>query len=302
VIGLARRTALANGAAGAQISGMKDMAAFPAHPADPPTPRDYHGINWTGAITLYQKEVKRFWKVGMQTLMAPVVTTVLYLMVFGVATQGARPPVAGTPFVLFMGPGLIMMQIIGSAFANSASSLMQAKMMGLTQDFLTPPLTPTEQVAAFALGAATRGIIVGVVSAISVYLIVVFADHLPVGVAHWWAVLYFGVGASMLTGLVGVVAGLWAEKFDHLAAVTNFFIMPMSFLSGTFYTTDRLHEPFRTLSHYNPFYYMIAGFRYGFIGHADGSIGIGVAAIAGLTLVLGAICWWLFQTGYRLKS
>jgi ABC-2 type transport system permease protein len=281
---------------------MKDMADFAALPADPPTPRDYHGVNWTGAVTLYLKEVRRFWKVGMQTLMAPVVTTVLYLMVFSVATQGARPPVAGTPFVLFIGPGLIMMQILGSAFANSSSSLMQAKMMGLTQDFLTPPLSPAEQVVAFALGAATRGLLVGLVSAICVYAIVVFDNHLPIVVAHWWAVLYFGAGASLLMGLVGVVTGLWAEKFDHLAAVTNFFIMPMSFLSGTFYMTDRLGEPFRTLSHYNPFFYMIAGFRYGFIGRADGSIGAGVAVVAGLTLAMGAICWWLFDTGYRLKS
>jgi ABC-2 type transport system permease protein len=281
---------------------MKDMAAHPAHPVDPPAPRDYHGVNWTGAKTLYFKEIKRFWKVGMQTLMAPVITTVLYLMVFSVATQGARPPIAGTPFILFMGPGLIMMQILGSAFANSSSSLMQAKMMGLTQDFLSPPLSPTEQVAAFTLGAATRGLLVGVVSAISVYVIVVLADHLPVTVAHWWAVLYFGIGSSLLMGLVGVVTGLWAEKFDHLAAVTNFFIMPMSFLSGTFYTIDRLGEPFRTISRFNPFFYMIAGFRYGFIGHSDASIGIGVAMIGGLTVVLGAICWGLFQTGFRLKS
>ena len=281
---------------------MKDMADFATHPVEPPAPRDYHGVNWTGAVTLYLKEVKRFWKVGMQTLMAPVITTVLYLMVFSVATQGARPPVAGTPYVLFIGPGLIMMQILGSAFANSSSSLMQAKMMGLTQDFLTPPLSPTEQVVAFAMGAATRGLMVGLVSAICVYAIVLLDRGRTVNVAHWWAVLYFGAGASLMMGLVGVVTGLWAEKFDHLAAVTNFIVMPMSFLSGTFYLIDRLPEPFRTISHYNPFFYMIAGFRYGFIGHADGSIGIGVAVTAGITLVLGAICWGLFQTGYRLKS
>jgi len=284
------------------MTGMKDMADLPAMAAEPPAPRDYHGVNWTGAVTLYSKEVRRFWKVGMQTLIAPVVTTVLYLMVFSVATQGSRPPVAGAPYVLFIGPGLIMMQILSSAFANSSSSLMQAKMMGLTQDFLTAPLSPTEQAAAFALGAATRGLMVGLVSAACVYAIVAFDNRLAFTVAHWWAVLYFAFGASMLMGLVGIVTGLWAEKFDHLAAVTNFVVMPMSFLSGTFYTIDRLHEPFRTISQYNPFFYMIAGFRYGFIGHADGSIAVGVAAVAALNVVMGVLCWWLFQIGFRLKT
>jgi ABC-2 type transport system permease protein len=281
---------------------MKDMPEFAGRAAVPPAPRDYRGVNWTGATTLYLKEVRRFWKVGMQTLIAPVVTTVLYLMVFSVATQGARPPVAGTPYPLFMGPGLIMMQIMNAAFANSSSSLMQAKMMGLTQDFLTPPLTPTEQVAAFALGAATRGLFVGLVSAISVYLILAFNSHLGFSVAHWWAVIFFGFGASMMIGLLGVVTGLWAEKFDHLAAVTNFIVMPMSFLSGTFYVVSRLPEPFRSLSAYNPFFYMISGFRYGFIGQTDSAIGIGVGVVGVLTLLMGAVCWWLFQTGYRLKS
>ena len=194
--------------------------------------------------------------------------------------------------LLALGYGVIM----NSAFANSSSSLMQAKMMGLTQDFLTPPLSPTEQVCAFAAGAATRGIFVGLVTAASVF---VFA---PYGVAHWWAVLYFGLGASLVMGLLGMVTGLWAEKFDHLAAVTNFIVMPMSFLSGTFYLVDKLPEPFRTISHYNPFFYMISGFRYGFIGQADGSVAVGVAILAGLTLAMSAACWWLFHSGWRLKS
>ncbi len=287
---------------GGTSGSMKDMPEYAGRSAIPPAPRHYPGVNWTGATTLYLKEVRRFWKVGMQTLMAPVITAVLYLMVFSVATQGARPPVAGTPYVLFMGPGLIMMQIMNAAFANASSSLMQAKMMGLTQDFLTPPLTPTEQVVAFALGAATRGMFVGLVSAASVYALLVFNDHLAINIAHPWAVLYFGFGASMLMGLIGMVTGLWAEKFDHLAAVTNFIVMPMSFLSGTFYTVTRLHEPFRTISQYNPFFYMISGFRYGFIGESDSVLWVGVAVVAALTFVLGAVCWWLFQTGYRLKS
>ncbi len=275
---------------------MKDMAESAASPVIPPVPRAYPGVNWTGVQTLYLKEVRRFWKVGMQTVIAPVVNTLLYLMVFTVAASGARPPVNGVPFAVFIGPGLIMMSIMNAAFANSSSSLMQAKMMGLTQDFLTPPLTPTEQVWAFAAGSATRGVFVGVITAVSVFIFARF--H----IVHWWAVLYFGLGAALAMGMLGMVGGLWAEKWDHLAAVTNFVVMPMSFLSGTFYLVDRLPEPFRTASHYNPFFYMISGFRYGFIGQADGSLAVGVGLLAVLNVVMAAACWWLFQTGYRLKT
>jgi ABC-2 type transport system permease protein len=275
---------------------MKDMADNPASQVIPPAPRDYHGVNWTGATTLYMKEVRRFWKVGMQTLAAPVLNALLYLLIFAVAT-GGRAKVEGIPFPLFIAPGMIIMAMLNAAFANSSSSLMQAKMMGLTQDFLTPPLSPTEQVCAFALGAATRGIVVGLATAAAVF---VFVPQLRV--VHPWAVLYFGLGASILMGLVGMVTGLWAEKFDHLAAVTTFIVMPLSMLSGTFYTIQRLPEPFRSFSHYNPFFYMISGFRYGFTGIVDGSLAVGMAFSAALILVMGAVCWWLFQTGYRLKS
>ena len=274
---------------------MKDVADMPAVPVIPPAPRDYHGVNWTGATTLYMKEVKRFWKVGMQTLAAPVLNALLYLLIFAVALRG-RALVDGFSFAVFITPGMIMMSILNAAFANSSSSLMQAKMMGLTQDFLTAPLSPLEQVCAFALGAATRGIAVGVVTAIAVRIFV------PYGVTHWWAVLYFGLTASLMMGMIGMVAGLWAEKFDHLAAVTTFIVMPLSMLSGTFYTIDRLPTVARVLSHYNPFYYAIAGFRYGVIGLDDGSLGLAAAVVAGLTAVMAAICYWLFQTGYRLKS
>ena len=189
-----------------------------------------------------------------------------------------------------------MMSILNAAFANSSSSLMQAKMMGLTQDFLTPPLSPVEQVCAFAAGAATRGIVVGLVTAAAVYVFVQFK------ITHLWAVLYFGLGAALLMGLVGVVTGLWAEKFDHLAAVTTFIVMPMSMLSGTFYTINRLPAPIQVFSHYNPFFYMISGFRYGFTGVVDSSLTVGVAVVAGLIAVMSGVCLWLFQTGYRLKS
>ncbi|MBP8247631.1 MAG: ABC transporter permease [Phenylobacterium sp.] len=273
---------------------MKDMPDAAA--VMPPQPRDYHGVNWAGLRTLYIREIRRFWKVGMQTLAAPVVTALLYMMVFVVAAQGARVPVHGVAFATFVAPGLIMMQILNNAFANSSSSLLQAKMNGLTGDFLTPPLTPLEHVAGFALGAATRGIVVGAVTWVAV---LPFA-HLPV--THLWAILYFGIGASMILGLLGVMAGLWSEKFDHMSAVTNFIIMPMTFLSGTFYLVERLPEPFRSASHYNPFFYLIDGFRYGFIGHAEGSLIAGMGMTAGLVLAFSCICLWMFETGYKLKT
>ena len=275
---------------------MKDMPDAAA--VMPPQPRDYHGVNWAGLRTLYIREIRRFWKVGMQTLAAPVVTALLYMMVFVVAAQGARVPVHGVAFATFVAPGLIMMQILNNAFANSSSSLLQAKMMGLTPDFLTPPLSALEQVLAFMLGAATRGVVVGIVTAVTISLLPFTGLH----IAHPWAVIYFSVGASLLLSLVGIATGLWAEKFDHLAAITNFLIMPMTFLSGTFYLVDKLPEPFRTLSHYNPFFYLIDGFRYGFIGQAEGSLTVGVILSLLLTLIVGWAAYEVFRRGWRLKS
>jgi len=276
------------------MDAMKDM---PDPAISPPVPREYHGANWEGLRTLYVREVRRFWKVGTQTLLAPVVTALLYMLVFVVAVKGAAPPIEGVAFATFVAPGLIMMQILSNAFSNSSSSLLQAKMNGLIGDFITPPLSPMEQVAGFTLGAATRGIAVGLVAAMAVLF---FVPHLSL--AHPWAVIYFAVGASLIMGMLGLMAAIWSVKFDHIAAVGNFIIMPMTFLSGTFYLVARLPEPFRTASHYNPFFYLISGFRYGFIGHADGSLVIGVISTAVLCIALAAVCLWMFATGYRLKT
>ena len=273
---------------------MKDMISAPA--VTPPLPRDYNGVNWVGLNTLYQREVRRFRKVGTQTLAAPVVTALLYMLVFVVAVKGAAPPIEGVDFATFVAPGLIMMQILNNAFSNSSSSMLQAKMNGLIGDFITPPLTPAEQVAGFAFGAATRGVLVGAVALLAV---LPFA-HLPI--AHPWAIAYFGLIAALSMGLLGLMAAIWSVKFDHIAAISNFVVMPMTFLSGTFYVVDRLPEPFRTLSRFNPFFYMISGFRYGFIGAADGSLLVGVLFTAGLTVALAAACLWMFATGYRLKT
>ncbi|THD64837.1 ABC transporter permease [Phenylobacterium sp.] len=261
----------------------------------PPQPRDYPGVNWEGLKTLYVREVRRFIKVGTQTLAAPVVTALLYMLVFVVAVGGGRS-VNGVAYGAFVAPGLILMQVLSNAFANSSSSLLQAKFNGLMGDFITPPLSPFELLAGFGAGAATRGLFVGAVSLVA---IVPFA-HLSV--AQPWAILYFGLGAALIMGFIGIMAGLWAEKFDHMAAVTNFVIMPMTFLSGTFYLIERLPEPFRTFSKFNPFFYLIDGFRYGFIGRAEGSLAVGVAMTAVLTIGLGLGCLRMFQVGYKIKT
>jgi ABC-2 type transport system permease protein len=273
---------------------MKDMAA-PLEVALPPQPRSYQGINWEGLKTLYFREVRRFWKVGLQTLAAPVVTALLYMLVFVVAVGGGRP-IEGISYGAFVAPGLIMMQILSNAFANSSSSLLQAKFNGLMGDFMTPPLTPLEHLIGFGAGAATRGIMVGAVAAVAVLPFARLPMEAP------WAVLFFGVGAALIMGFIGIMAGLWAEKFDHMAAVTNFVIMPMTFLSGTFYLIERLPEPFRTASEYNPVFYLIDGFRYGFIGRHEGSLVVGVGMTLALTLFTGFMCFRMFETGYKIKT
>jgi len=234
-------------------------------------------------------------KVGTQTLAAPVVTALLYMMVFVVAVRGATP-VHGVAYGVFVAPGLIMMQVLTNAFANSSSSLLQAKMNGLMSDFLTPPLSPLEHTLGFGLGAATRGVLVGLVTWLAV------TPFVRLGAAHPWAIAYYGLSAALILSFLGIIAGLWAEKFDHMAGVTNFVVTPMTFLSGTFYLVERLPEPFRTFSRANPFFYLIDGFRYGFIGYAEGSLPAGAGLSAVLTLGLGFVSYRMFAVGYRIKS
>ena len=279
------------------MEGMKDMAAAETtqDAIRPPQPRDYSGINWVGLQTLYVREVRRFFKVGLQTLAAPVITALLYMLVFVVAVGGGRG-VNGIAYGSFVAPGLIMMQILSNAFANSSSSLLQAKFNGMMGDFITPPLSPLELLIGFGAGAATRGLFVGTVSLAA---ILPFA-HLSV--AQPLAVVYFGFSAALIMAFIGIMAGLWAEKFDHMAAVTNFVIMPMTFLSGTFYLIEKLPEPFRSFSKFNPFFYLIDGFRYGFIGQAEGSLAAGASMTGVLLLALGWVCFWMFESGYKIKT
>lgn len=259
-------------------------------------PRKFGLINWLGLWTLYKKEVRRFLKVGTQTVAAPVATTLLYMTVFTVAIGSRRGDVNGIPFIEFLAPGLILMTLLNNAFANSGSSILVSKVQGNSVDFLMPPLSAAELATGFIAGAMTRGVLVAAVTAAT---LIPFMNIMP---QHWWAVLYYGLMASAMLGMVGVIGGLWAEKFDHMAAVTNFVITPLTFLSGTFYSVSALPEPIATISHFNPFFYMIDGFRYGFTGHADGSLAAGVVLVLAINIALAAASYLLLRAGWRLKS
>ena len=263
--------------------------------------RRFGAVNWLGLWTLYLKEIRRFMKVIAQTVVAPVVSTLLFLIVFTQAFGDARPAVGGVPFIEFLAPGLIIMAILTNAFTNSSSSLIIGKVQGSIVDVLMPPLSPAELTAAFVAGAATRGLLVGFITAItcSGYMAL---NGAPMRIEALWAIAYFATVAAMIFAMLGVIGGIWADKFDHLSAVTNFVITPLTFLSGTFYSVERLPEPFRGASQYNPVYYLIDGFRSGFTGQAEANLTAGIAMTLGLCLVLGFICYRLFKAGYKLTD
>ena len=267
-------------------------------PSGLPQPRRYPGINWIGVRTLYLREVRRFWKVGAQTVAAPVVTTLLYMLVFVVALQNARPPLHGTPFALFVAPGLIMMAMLQNSFANSSFSLLVGKIQGTIVDYLMPPLSTGELLAALCAGAVTRAFCVGA----TVWLAMALWPGVSVAPHHVWAILWFGFLGSLFLALLGVMTSIWAEKFDHAAAVTNFVVAPLALLSGTFYSVDKLAPTFQAISHANPFFYIISGFRYGFLGVADSPIVLGSAVILGLNMLLGLACYALLRSGWKTRS
>ncbi len=261
-----------------------------------PQPRQLGSINWLGLWTLTGKEIRRFLKVYFQTVLAPVVTTLLFLAIFALATGQPRALVGGVPYEEFLAPGLIMMAITQNAFANTSSSLIIAKVQGNIVDLLMPPLSPLEQTVAVALGGIVRGLLVGAVVLIAMLPLV------PIHIASLPLVIFHALAASLLLSLVGMAGGIWADKFDHLATVTNFIITPLSFLSGTFYSVERLPGFVRTLCKLDPFFYMIDGFRAGFIGQSDGDIATGIAVMVGANLVMGIIGYRMFKTGYKLKA
>ncbi len=258
-------------------------------------PRRLGMINWLGLWTLTAKEVRRFLKVYFQTIIAPMVTTLMFLAIFVLAIGRASVDVGGVPFSQFLAPGLVMMAMTQNAFANTSSSLIIAKVQGNIVDVLMPPLSALELTLAFALGGVIRGLVVGVAVIASMACFV----HMPL--IHPVFIVFYGITASLMLSLLGMIAGIWADKFDHMAAVTNFIVTPLSFLSGTFYSVDRLPEGFHLFALANPFFYMIDGFRYGFIDHADGSLSTGIIVVTVADLLLGWVAYWMFKTGYKLK-
>jgi ABC-2 type transport system permease protein len=254
-------------------------------------------INWIGLQTLYLREVQRFMKVAMQTLAAPVITSILFLMVFSVAIGDRAGLSGGVDFVTFLIPGLVMMTVLQNAFANTSSSIVVSKVQGNIVDLLMPPLGPGELLVGLAAGGMTRGIMVGIVAAIC--LAVLGGLGLPSQPLVALAFLFLG---SLLMALAGILAGIRANKFDEMAAITNFVIQPLAFLSGTFYSVNRLPAPFDTIATLNPVFYVIDGFRYGMIGVADRSIVIGLIGLTVLNLVLGYVCYRVLCSGWRLKS
>ena len=258
-------------------------------------------VNWGGLRTLYIKEVRRFFKVQLQTVWAPAITTLLFLVIFTVATGGKQPVHVGgidVPFADFIAPGLIVMSMLQNAFANASFSLLVGKIQGTIVDYLMPPLSTAELLAAMVGGAVTRAICVG--AAVTLAMALWPGVHLHA--AHPFAILWFGILGSVFLALIGVLTSIWAEKFDYAAAVQNFVIAPLTLLSGTFYSVDKLAPAFRAFSHANPFFYIISGFRYGFLGTADSPVLLGGAVILVIDAVLALLCYWLLRSGWKIKN
>ncbi|GAB5488287.1 MAG: ABC transporter permease [Parasphingorhabdus sp.] len=277
-------------------SALQDDFAIPAF-AEPGIP-SIRGVNWGGFLALYWKEVRRFFKVQLQTIWAPSITTLLFLVIFTVALGRGDRMVMGVPFADFIAPGLICMGMIQNAFANSSFSLLVGKIQGTIVDYLMPPLSVGELLAGLVGAAVTRSVLVG----FAVWFAMFLWPGVNVSVTHWWAVIWFGLMGSAMLALLGVLTSIWAEKFDHAAAVTNFVVAPLALLSGTFYSIDRLSEAFQAFSHANPFFYAISGFRYGFLGEADSPVMLGSLILLVVNAVLTAICYILLKKGWKIKS
>jgi ABC-2 type transport system permease protein len=255
-------------------------------------------VNWPGLRALYAKEVRRFMKVQLQTIWAPAITTLLFLVIFTVALGRQGRLVLGVPFADFIAPGLIMMGMLQNSFANSSFALLVGKMQGTLVDYLMPPISTGEMLIALVGASVTRACAVGG----AVWLAMVLWPGVHVTPVHVWAILWFGILGAALLGFFGVLTSIWADKFDHAAAVTNFVIAPLTLLSGTFYAIDRLSPTFQAISHINPFFYIISGFRYGFVSAADTDVLRGSIIILVLNIVTGAICYTVLRKGWKLKA
>ncbi len=258
--------------------------------------RRFGRVNWLGLGTLAKREVLRFLAVWTQTLLAPLVTAGLFLLIFSIAIGPSRGAVMGVPFLTFLIPGIMMMTVIQNAFANTSSSIVISKVQGNIVDTLMPPLSPMELVLGYLAGAVARGLCVAVAITIALALV------LGQGVAHpLWALTFVLLGGAMM-GAVGIVAGIFANKFDQMAAITNFIVTPLAFLSGTFYSVEALPESLQSFTRVNPIFYLIDGTRYGMIGVSDSAPVAGLMVVSAVTAALMATAYAMLKTGYRLKS
>jgi ABC-2 type transport system permease protein len=249
-----------------------------------------------GPWTLFKKELLRFWRVSFQTVAAPVMTALLYLLIFSHVLEAHVQVYPGVPYTAFLIPGLIMMSLLQNAFANSSSSLIQSKVMGNVIFVLLTPLSYLEFFLAFLAASIIRGLVVG----LCIYLVAMFFVDLPI--VHPWLILAFAVMGSALLGAFGIVAGIWADKFDQMAAFQNFIIMPLSFLSGVFYSIHSLPPFWQKVSQLNPFFYMIDGFRYGFFGKGDISPAISLGVVGVCFFGLSLLTLQMLKTGYKLRG
>lgn len=252
-------------------------------------------INSIGFQTLFYKETLRFWKVATQTVAAPILTTMLYLLVFGHVMESHLQAYPGVSYVAFLIPGLVMMSVLQNAFANTSSSLTQSKITGSLVFVLLAPLSHWEMFAAYVLAAVVRGIAVGA----GVLLMTLWFVQLPYA-APWWVLIFVLLGAALL-GTMGLIAGIWAEKFDQLAAFQNFLIMPATFLSGVFYSLHSLPPFWQTISLLNPFFYIVDGFRYGFFGQSDVNPWLSFGIVAVSFLLISALTLKMLKNGYKLR-
>jgi ABC-2 type transport system permease protein len=255
-------------------------------------------VNWPGLRALYVKEVRRFFKVQLQTIWAPAITNMLFLAIFTVALGRSGRTVLGHPFADFIAPGLIVMGMLQNSFANASFSLLVGKIQGTIVDYLMPPHSNGELLAALSGAAVTRAELVGC----AVWLAMQLWPGIHVMPRHFWAVAWFGVLGALFLAFLGILTSIWAEKFDHAASVTNFVVAPLSLLSGTFYSVDALAPAFRAISHANPFFYIISGFRYGFLGDADSPVMIGAIVVLAIDVAMGAVCYALLRSGWKIKA
>ena len=256
------------------------------------------GVNWVGLKTLYIKEVRRFFKVQMQTVWAPAITTMLYLIIFTVALGRGGRTVMGVHFADFIAPGLIVMAMLQNAFANASFSLLVGKMQGNIVDYLLPPLSTGELIAGLVGAAVTRAFLVGC----AVWLAMLLWPGVSVTIREPLWLLWFGLMGALMLSFLGLMTSIWADKFDHAAAVTNFVVTPLSLLSGTFYSVEQLSPTFRAISHANPFFYVISGFRHGFLGVTDSPLMVGAIGLLLLNIALWAACYALLKSGWKIKN